>query len=405
MSGGDADVVVRIAARGDGVTGDGRFVAGAAPGDRVDRDGTLIPGPHHCAPACRHFGTCGGCQLQQLDDAALAAFVTDRVTGPLAGQGIAAARVLPAHLSPPATRRRATMRALRPGKRVVLGFNADRSAQVVDLVECPLLTPELFALVEPVRALLRDLLPARGTAEVRMQAVDQGVDLTLAMPVPEGLAAAEALQDFGHRRGLARLAIDDGHGAEVRFEPEPATVTLGGVAVAVPPFAFLQPTADGEAALRAAVAEGVGGARRIADLFAGVGTFALDLSRDAGRRIYAAEAARDALSALKQAADRAQRMVVTEHRDLYRRPLIPAELDRFDAVVLDPPRAGAEAQVAQIAASRTPRVVYVSCNPATFARDARALVDAGYALDRVLPVGQFRWSTHVELVATLSRGG
>ncbi len=176
-------------------------------------------------------------------------------------------------------------------------------------------------------------------------------------------------------------------------------MTLGGVPVAFPPGSFLQATDDGEAALVAAVREATHGARTTADLFAGLGTFALAL----GGKVYAGEAARDAILALKSAATAAGRMVFAEHRDLFRRPLTPVELDRFDAIVLDPPRAGAREQVAQLAQSTAPRIAYVSCNPSSFARDAKTLSEGGYRLDWVQPVGQFTWSTHVELAAAFSR--
>ena len=178
--------------------------------------------------------------------------------------------------------------------------------------------------------------------------------------------------------------------------------TLGGIPVAFPAGAFLQATADGEAALVAAVEAIIGEADTVADLFAGLGTFALPLSRK--RRVYAAEGARDAVLALKGAADRARRPVSVEHRDLFRRPLEAAELDRFGAVVLDPPRAGAREQMTALAVTtKLPRIAYVSCNPSTFARDARTLVEGGWTLERITPVGQFRWSTHVELVAAFRR--
>ena len=178
-------------------------------------------------------------------------------------------------------------------------------------------------------------------------------------------------------------------------------MTLGRVAVPFPPGAFLQATAEGEAALLMAVREAVGSATKIADLFAGLGTFALPLSEAA--QVHAVEGARDAVLALAQAGRRAGRSVSTEHRDLFRRPLSAAELSRFDAVVLDPPRAGAREQIAQLAGSAVRSVVYVSCNPATFARDAKTLVEGGYVLTGVQPVGQFRWSTHVELAAHFAR--
>jgi 23S rRNA (uracil1939-C5)-methyltransferase len=302
-------------------------------------------------------------------------------------------------LSPPRTRRRAALRAERRGAQVLLGFNAESSHRIVDMRECHILRPELFALVAPLRGLLGSLLPPRGRAEVRLTWCDQGADVLIEGVAPEGLEAAEAVMAFAGAQGLARLSVDDGYGAQTLWEPEPATVTLSGVVVPLPHGAFLQATAEGEAALVAAVREAVGEARVIADLFSGLGTFALALEG----RVLAAEGARDAALALKAAADRALRTVFVDHRDLFRRPYDAKELGRFEAVVLDPPRAGAREQAALLAQSRVPVVAYVSCNPATFARDAAKLLEGGYRLHWVKPVGQFRWSTHVELVARFGR--
>ena len=395
MSLGDGDLILRLAGRGDGVGESGRFHPLTAPGDRVGAEGQVEPGPHRQVPPCRHFPECGGCQLQHVDDEAYAGFLRDRIASALAAQGVPAPDILPAHISPPNSRRRASLRAERGG---ALGFNAEASHRVIDMRECHILRPELFALVQPLRALLRGL-KLSATAGVRMTLTDQGVDLLLEKVEVEGLAAAEALSAFARQHGLARLALDDGYGAETHWEPEPVTVTLGAVPVPLPHGAFLQATAEGEAALVEAVRRGVGGARIVADLFAGLGTFALALEG----RILAAEAARDAVLALKSAAGRARRQVFVDHRDLYRRPLEPAELDRFEAVVLDPPRAGAKEQAASLARAGVPHIAYVSCNPSTFARDAAALVEGGYRFDWIAPVGQFRWSTHVELVGAFSR--
>jgi len=397
----DEDLIERIAARGDGVTADGRHVAGGVPGDRVAVDGTLVPGPNRAEPVCRHFGKCGGCQLQHVAEGALADFVRDRVAGALAGQQVAAGEIRPALLSPPQSRRRAALSALRAGKQTAVGFNAAQSNQIVDMRECPLLIPELFALIGPIRALLGTIAPQRRPVKVKLQMLDQGAEVVLEGVRAEGLDAAMALQDFAGAHGLARLAIDQGDGLETIWQPEPPTVRFGDIAVEVPPFAFLQATAAGQAALIEAVREAIGDAPAVADLFAGVGTFALSVQ--AKRKVYAAEGARDAILALTGAANRARALVATEHRDLFRRPLVPAELDRFGAVILDPPRAGAEEQVKQLAASAVPAIAYVSCNPASFARDAKLLVAGGYRLDWVQPVGQFRWSTHVELAGRFSR--
>ncbi|MGF7149113.1 23S rRNA (uracil1939-C5)-methyltransferase [Sphingomonas zeicaulis] len=393
-------VILRVAARGDGVTADGRFFALAAPGDSIGDDGSIIPGPHHAEPPCRHFPTCGGCQLQHLDDASYAEFLTDRVAVALSGQQLESP-ILPPHISPPFSRRRASLRAERRGRSVLLGFNEGRSHRIVDVAECHVLRPELFALVAPLRKLLAGLLPDRRGGEVRMTMADQGVDLLI-----EGIEAAtldttEALTAFASAHELARLAIDDGYGPQTRWEPEPVTTTLGGVPVPLPPAAFLQATEDGEAALAAAVRAGIGDATVVADLFAGLGTFALALAE--GRRVYAAEAARDAVLSLKAAGARAQLQLFADHRDLYRRPLDEKECARFEAVVLDPPRSGAEAQMPALAKAGPPRIAYASCNPATFARDAKVLVTGGYRLEQVMPVGQFRWSTHAELVGHFVR--
>jgi 23S rRNA (uracil1939-C5)-methyltransferase len=291
------------------------------------------------------------------------------------------------------------LRAERRGETVLLGFTQEASHRIIDMRECHILRPELFALVAPLRGLLRQLLGPRGNGGVRMTLADQGVDLLLECRAPEGLAAAEAIAAFAAEHRLARLAIDDGLGPQTLWEPEPVTATLGGTPVPLPHGAFLQATEDGEAALVAAVRRATGEGAATADLFAGLGTFALAMPG----RVYAAEGARDALLALKSAAHRSGRQVFPEHRDLFRRPLIPAELDRFDAIILDPPRAGARDQVEALAACQAPRIAHVSCNPATFARDAKTLTDGGYRLDWVQPVGQFRWSVHVELVGAFSR--
>jgi 23S rRNA (uracil1939-C5)-methyltransferase len=247
--------------------------------------------------------------------------------------------------------------------------------------------------------LLAIILPPRRTAEIQLGLADQGPDLLLKGAEVAGLEAVESLTAFSEANRLARLSIDEGFGPEPRYEPQPVTVTLGGIPVALPIGSFLQATEDGEAALVGAVREATAGAARITDLFAGLGTFALSLEG----QVSAAEASRDAVLALKLAAARSGRALNAEHRDLYRRPYDAKELAAFDAVVLDPPRAGAQEQVRELAASAVSRIAYVSCNPATFARDAEILNGGGYKLDWVLPVGQFRWSTHVELAACFSR--
>jgi 23S rRNA (uracil1939-C5)-methyltransferase len=387
------ELIVRIAARGDGVTPSGRHVPFAVPGDAVLDDGALAFGPHHQAPPCRHFPECGGCQLQHADDFAYRGFLVSRVETALAQHGLET-QIREPHLSPPRSRRRATLKALKAGQGAVVGFNAEKSHRIIDMRECHILRPELFALVEPLRMLFTRLLKARQGAEAQLTLIDGGVDVLLRNVSAGDLTALQALTDFAGINGLARLSVDSGNGPETLYEPTPATVSLAGTAVTFPHASFLQATADGEAALVASVRECLAGAGAAADLFAGLGTFAL-----ASGAAYAAEASRDAAAALKRAAP----AIIVEHRDLYRRALDGSELGRFDAVILDPPRAGAEIQVEQLAGSPVRRIAYVSCNPATFARDAKRLTEGGCKLEWVRPVGQFRWSTHVELAACFSR--
>ena len=390
-----SDPVVRIAARGDGVTASGAHVPFGVPGDVLLDDGGLAAGPHHQVPPCRHFPECGGCQLQHADDEAYRGYLSSRVETALAQHDLVTDLREP-HLSPARSRRRATLRALRIGSGVALGFNAEKSHRIIDMRECHILRPELFELVAPLRRLLSALLEPRRTAEVQLTLLDGGADVLLKGVSAEGLQRIEALTGFASEQQLVRLSLDQGLGPETLLEPEPATITLSGIPVAFPVGAFLQATEDGETVLVEAVREALGPATRIADLFAGLGTFALST-----RAAYAAEASRDAAAVLKRAAPQ----LAVEHRDLYRRPLAADELAPFDGVVLDPPRAGAEEQVRALAGSAVRRIAYVSCNSATFARDARMLVEGGYTLDWVRPVGQFRWSTHVELAACFSGRG
>ena len=396
----ETEEIIRIAARGDGVTASGRHISGGVPGDTVGEDGTLTAGPHHADPPCRHFPVCGGCQLQHVDEEALRQFVTDRVVGAARAQDLDVGEVLATQLSPPRSRRRATLHALKTAKGAVLGFRESGSHRIVNMQECHILVPELFALVEPLRKLI-GRYGGRQAVDVELTLVDQGVDCTLKGIEADGLAATEALLDFARENSLARLSVDRGFGPETSWEPEPLTVGLGDIAVPFPHSSFLQPTVDGERALVADALDFLDGATTVADLFSGLGTFAFALAGP--RKVLAVEAARDAHLACKAAANGRQIPVHTLHRDLFRNPLQAEEASRFGALVLDPPRAGAREQVVQIAASEATRVAYISCNPVSWSRDARVLVDAGFRLEKLRPVGQFRWSTHVELTSYFTR--
>jgi 23S rRNA (uracil1939-C5)-methyltransferase len=393
------ETIIRLAARGDGVTESGRYVAGAIPGDTVDGD-VITAGPHRIAPACRHFGVCGGCQLQHADDAVLAEFVSGRILSALAGVGIVPETIHPTHLSTAGARRRASFRLVRDGGGVRIGFNVEGSSAVVDLEECPVVRPALWDTACKLRSALAPRLRTGHAVGMTLTETLSGFDVLL---TNLSLPAADigALAALASEARLARIATETAAGVEVALQLAEPTVRFGDVIVALPPGGFLQATGDGEAALQAAVLEGVGKAGKVADLFCGAGTFALPLS--AGARVFAADAARDAVGALSAAAKRAGRPVTTAHRDLFRQPLQAAELNKFDAVVLDPPRAGAKSQVETIARSKVQRVVHVSCNPNTFARDANILHEAGFKLTALWPVGQFRWSIHVELAAVFLR--
>ena len=415
-----AEEIIRIAAKGDGVTASGRFAWGAAPGDLLLPDGTLQPGPHHIAPACKHFGRCGGCQLQQLDEQSLADFVEARVANASTSQGLGAELIAPPHLSPPRSRRRASLRAESSQGRVVIGYREAKSHRLVELSECPVLVPEFVAILPHLRKLLIKLGqaagPAKGgkrgpggkhvhaklAADVELALTEQGLDIGIKGLKVEGLAGTEAMLDFARDHKLARLVLDAGYGPEAVWEPEPVTVSLGGVSVPLPPGSFLQATADGEAALVAAASEWLKGCGAVADLFSGLGTFAFALAGQ-GAKVLAVEAARDAHQACKSAAGRLQLPVHALHRDLFRNPLLADELNRFGGVVLDPPRAGAREQVERLAGSTVERIVYISCNPSSWARDGALLIENGYRLAELRPVGQFRWSTHVELASLFLR--
>jgi 23S rRNA (uracil1939-C5)-methyltransferase len=396
----DIRPIVRLAARGDGISDDGRFVPLAAVGDTVDFSADqprIIPGPHHAPPACAHYPDCGGCQMQHMDEAAYRDFVIDRL-----GRVVALPDdVRPIALSPPRSRRRASLKALKRGGKLVLGFHSEGTHALVDIADCPVLAPELMALLGPLRALLRARLKDGQGAGIALTLSDAGVDVLLANVSAEGLAAIEALTEFAQANDLARLSVEGPGGIDTLVERLQPVLTMGGVTVPLPVAPFLQATREGEAALVAAVLEAVAGAARVADLFCGLGTFALPLSQKA--TVLAVDAAGPAVMALGLAARQAGRRVEVQHRDLFRRPLVEKELAGLNAVVFDPPRAGAEAQAKALAVSQVPVIVAVSCNPNSFGRDAKILMEGGYRLSTLWPVAQFRWSSHVELVARFER--
>lgn len=413
-----------IGARGDGIARleDGKklFVPFTVPGDHVRvrlglprPDGLggrvvalLSTGPSRAEPPCRHFGTCGGCALQHLESGSYQAWKLDLLTKALARQGVSAGALRPLFVTPPASRRRADLTAVRRKNDLLLGFNARQSHRVVDLAECPVLQPAIAGLLAPLRLLLTVLLEPADTAEVVVTRTDSGLDLLLVTGAELGLKRRERLAEFAAMQDLARIARrhPKSRGAEILVERRSVRVRFGDVSVPFPPGGFLQASAEAEAVLRAAVQEGIGAARRVVDLYAGCGTFGLPLAAE-GRQVFAAEGDRQLAEALakvvREAAGRLGLAVAV--RDLARHPFAPEELDGAEAVIFDPPRAGARAQAEALARSRVERIVAVSCHPASFARDARVLVEGGYRLEWIQPVDQFLWSPHLELAAAFRR--
>lgn len=351
------------------------------------------------SPICAHFGTCGGCAYQDTRPAQYRALKRKLVEDALARQGFGDAAVEEIVAVAPMTRRRAVFKVGKRGGDVAIGFHAARSHDIVDMRECHVLTPELTALVQQLRALMTTVLRDGETADIHVTQADNGFDVSLHWKRANDLALNAQFARLAATLKLARVTA----AGETLIELAAPTVRFGKAAVRLPIEAFLQPTDAGAAALLTRVLAATKGAKSVVDLFSGCGTFALLLAERA--RVHAVERDGGMLAALEHAARMTPGLkpVTTEKRDLFKHPLSASELARFDAVILDPPRAGAAAQMAQLAQSKVARIAYVSCEPASFARDARILADGGYTLGPVVPVDQFLWSSHIELVAAFTR--
>lgn len=347
---------------------------------------------------CRHFGTCGGCAFQDMSADAYRALKREMVEKALALHRVEApvSKLLE---TAPATRRRAALRAVSAGGELLIGFNALRSHAVVDMQECFVLTPGLLSLVPELRKVLRRLLKTGAQVEITVTETNSGFDLSLDLPGKNLAQFVALLAQWARGRNVARIFVN----GEIAVHAANPAIRIGCADVSLPRNTFLQPSSEGEMILQTAVFNVVRGARRIADLFAGCGTFSLVLAEHA--RIHAVDLDVEALRSLDEAARKTGGLkpVTTETRDLFRNPLRPDEFKGFDAVVIDPPRAGARGQAELIAESRIPRIAYVSCNPETFARDAAILIKAGFRLTDVSPVDQFLWSKHIELVGSFER--
>ena len=399
--------IKRLGIYGDGIADGPVFAPMTLPDEVVTGtlEGTLLkdvkivtPSEHRVAPPCRHFKSCGGCQLQHAADPFVADFKTDIIAQALAAQGVSA-EIRPILTSPAQSRRRATFAARRTKKGTMSGFHGRASGTVVEIPDCKLLEPELLAARDIAESLAELGGSRKATLAVTVTTSCVGLDVQVSGGKPIDGPLRITLAALCDSRGFARLTWDD----EVIAQRAPPVQRFGKADVCPPPGAFMQATAHGEAQLLAAVQEAVQGAKRVVDLFAGCGTFTLPLAEKA--EVFAVEGEAQMVAALDKGWRMAQGLKTVTHaaRDLYRRPLLPDEFLKYDAVVMDPPRNGAEAQTSEIVRSGIKRVAYVSCSPVTFARDVAQLIAGGFALDWVQPVDQFRWSSHVEIAAQLTR--
>jgi 23S rRNA (uracil1939-C5)-methyltransferase len=404
-------IIRELGSQGDGVAEhNGRkvFVPLTLPGETVTAEisgerGQLVdivsPGPQRVAQRCSHYGECGGCALQHLADPAYLDFKRNLVVAALASRGLKA-DVDPVIPLPPRTRRRAVFAASRTGKTIAVGFHGRRSHRIVPIRDCTVITPGLQSVLPALERIAAIAAPSKDALTIAVTETSGGFDVALS-GMRKHFAADDRVRlvQAASEAGLARISIN----GEVALERASPAIRAGAAHFVPPPGGFLQACEPSEAAMVRLVQDAIGDARKVVDLFSGAGTFSLPLASSA--TIHAVESDDAALAALSIAARKAQdlRPVTTERRDLFRRPLTGAELKRFDAAVIDPPRAGAEAQSAQLAASSVKRVAMVSCSAGTFARDLRLMVDGGYRILRITPVDQFLWSPHIEMVAALTR--
>ncbi|MEM9341880.1 MAG: class I SAM-dependent RNA methyltransferase [Pseudomonadota bacterium] len=397
----------RLGHLGDGIADGPVYVARALPGELVDgaveagriaKPRILDPSPDRVKAPCPHYGGCGGCAVMHASDDFVAGWKADSVRQALAAHGLEA-DITEVITSPPESRRRATFSGRRLKSGAVVGFHAKGAETVRAVPDCQVVTPGLKAAFAALEEATAWLASRKGEVRFAVTEAETGLDVDISGAPAQGGADLLELSALAERHDLARLSVD----AEVVVERRPPSHRFGEADVVPPPGAFLQATCEGQNALTEAVLTALAGCARVVDLFAGCGTFALPLARRA--TVHAVEGDAGMLSAL----DRGWRhgtglkAVTTEARDLFRRPLLSEELGRFDGAVIDPPRAGAEAQMQEIARSRLAVLAAVSCNPTTFARDAATLIRAGFAMGPITVVDQFRWSPHVELVTTFTR--
>lgn len=397
--------ILRLGHHGDGIADGPIFVPRTLPGEVVEGDvvGDRIPTPRIVTPStdrvaapCRHYRRCGGCSLQHAADPFVAGWKAEVVRAALSRAGIEA-EIAGVETSPPGTRRRAALSATKTRKGAQVGLHVAGSGEIVEIPDCRILHPDLIAILPRLEEITRIATTRGAEITLHLTRSDTGIDLAMDTEVAFDRDAMLALAPYGQH--FARITWND----ETALQQTPPVIALGAARVPLPPGAFLQATAEGQAALTACVTDALAGAKQVVDLFAGLGTFTFPLAEQAP--VHAIEGDRALIDALDAGTRRANglKAVTSAVRDLFRNPLLPDELAKFDTAVIDPPRAGAEAQVAQIARSSLSRLAFVSCNPGTFARDAATLIAAGWTMGPVTVVDQFRWSAHVELFAPFRR--
>ncbi len=403
--------IQRLGAQGDGVAvHEGRqvFVPFALPGETVmaDLEGDrarvveiVTPAPDRAASRCSQYGECGGCSLQHLSDGMYANLKRDHLAMHLSYAGIEA-DIAPTIIAPPHSRRRAVFAAHRSNGGIVVGFHGRRSHRIVPITDCAVIRPALQALLPGLREIAAIAAPPRDALTLAATETLSGIDLAINGASPKLPADARVqLTQTATRLNLARLSIN----GEVAMERTPPILRMGGIDVVPPPGGFLQATEESEAAMVQLVCEALAGAEKVVDLFSGAGTFTLPLAAHAS--VHAVEGEVAGLQALGRAIRKVQgiKPITTEKRDLFRQPLTQIDLSRFDGAVIDPPRAGAEAQTRELALSGIRKVAMVSCNAQTFVRDLKIMLASGFKLTRLVPIDQFLWSPHVEIVAALRR--
>lgn len=402
--------ITELGHRGDGIalTEHGPvYVAGGLPGEvvtaRIQNGRAIKPeftetSPDRIDQVCKHYAACGGCSVQHLAEEPYLAWKRTLVEKALKDRGLET-HVSETIAATDGGRRRAVFTATRAGRSVLLGYHEKSSHKLVDVSECPVLDPAITSALKGLKSLAADLVPKKGELRITVLSTTSGLDVAFDKADKAYERKIPSLSQKTVELGLARVTIND----EILLEVRPPLLDMGGAGLLPPPGGFTQATLTAEDTLSKLVLDGVGKTKTVADLFSGVGTFALRLARQSN--VHAVEGDAAAIASLDRALRKPQglKKVTFEKRDLFRRPLVPDELEPFGAVVFDPPRAGAQAQAEMLAKTKVKTVVAVSCNPATLARDLRILIDGGYALHSVTPVDQFRFSPHIEAVAVLKR--